>query len=255
MFDTYLTITGNVLVAPTWRRTQRTQALVANFKVASTSRRFDRETGAWVDGDSLRVRVNCWRRLAEGVAASVMVGDPVVVVGRLYTRDWTDADGVNRTTYELEAVSVGHDLARGRSAFTRNRPVPGTSEVAGPEHDGRVRGESALAVPPPGGGRWVGPDGGDGYNPGRYGGGGSYARGVGAPEEGPVPDESPDDAVRALRGGGFAADGRREVHDGPRDHDPADADPLDDEPDDDGPAGPASAPGVTPVAGPWAASI
>jgi len=142
VFDTNIVIVGNVLTAPEWRKTGSGH-LVANFRVASTSRRLDRESGRWVDGNSLRVRVVCWRRLAEGVAASVTVGDPVVVAGKLYTRDWTDTDNNPRTSYEMEAVSVGHDLARGRDRFYRNRPSA-TSVV---EADGQVRGEAADLVP------------------------------------------------------------------------------------------------------------
>jgi single-strand DNA-binding protein len=149
MFDTHIVLVGNVLTAPEWRRTNQAQALVVNFRVASTSRRWDRENGRWVDGASLRVRVNCWRRLAEGVASSVTVGDPVVVVGRLYTRDWTDAENNPRTSYEMEAVAVGHDLARGRARFFRSRPTPATSAVDGPEADAMVRGEAAEPVTAP----------------------------------------------------------------------------------------------------------
>ncbi|MET8121766.1 single-stranded DNA-binding protein [Micromonospora sp. NPDC005189] len=147
MFDTYVTIVGNVLTAPEWRRTTQSNTLVANFKVASTARRLDRESGRWVDGNSLRVRVNCWRKLAEGVAASVMVGDPVVVCGRLYTRDWTDDAGNHRTLYELEAVAVGHDLSRGRARFLRNRPSMTTSTVEDAEAESRVHGEPTEPVP------------------------------------------------------------------------------------------------------------
>ncbi|MFJ8581348.1 single-stranded DNA-binding protein [Micromonospora sp. NPDC093277] len=147
MFDTYVTIVGNVLTAPEWRRTTQSNTLVANFKVASTARRLDRDSGRWVDGNSLRVRVNCWRKLAEGVAASVMVGDPVVVVGRLYTRDWTDDAGNHRTLYELEAVAVGHDLSRGRGRFLRNRPGATTSTVEDAEAERRVHGEETESVP------------------------------------------------------------------------------------------------------------
>ncbi|MFD2766475.1 single-stranded DNA-binding protein [Micromonospora eburnea] len=147
MFDTYVTIIGNVLTAPEWRRTTQSNTLVANFKVASTARRLDRDSGRWVDGNSLRVRVNCWRKLAEGVAASVMVGDPVVVVGRLYTRDWTDDAGNHRTLYELEAVAVGHDLSRGRGRFLRNRPGMTTSTVEDAEAERRVHGEETEPVP------------------------------------------------------------------------------------------------------------
>ncbi|SCF07712.1 single-stranded DNA-binding protein [Micromonospora mirobrigensis] len=148
MFDTHVTIVGNVLTAPEWRRTTQSNTLVANFKVASTARRLDRDSGRWVDGNSLRVRVNCWRKLAEGVASSVMVGDPVVVVGRLYTRDWTDDAGNHRTLYELEAVAVGHDLSRGRSRFERNRPGLTTSTIEDAEAEARVKGEPTEPVPP-----------------------------------------------------------------------------------------------------------
>ncbi|MEU8116044.1 single-stranded DNA-binding protein [Micromonospora sp. NPDC048947] len=147
MFDTYVTIVGNVLTTPEWRRTTQSNTLVANFKVASTARRLDRDSGRWVDGNSLRVRVNCWRKLAEGVAASVMVGDPVVVCGRLYTRDWTDDGGNHRTLYELEAVAVGHDLSRGRARFLRNRPSMATSTVEDAEAESRVHGEPTEPVP------------------------------------------------------------------------------------------------------------
>src|SRR3954451_23564917 len=131
MFDTNIVIVGNVLTAPEWRRTSAGH-MVANFRVASTARRLDRETGRWIDGNHLRVRVSCWRRLAEGVGASITVGDPVVVAGRLHTRDWTDGDGNIRTSFELDAVAVGHDLARGKGRFYRNRPPGATSEADGP---------------------------------------------------------------------------------------------------------------------------
>jgi single-strand DNA-binding protein len=147
MYDTYVTIVGNVLTAPEWRRTKNTGSLVAHFKVASTARRLDRESGQWVDGNSLRVRVNCWRKLAEGVGSSLITGDPVIVVGRLYTRDWTDENNNRRIGYELEAVAVGHDLSRGQSTFTRNRPALSTSAV---EDEGapRIGGEQTDPVPP-----------------------------------------------------------------------------------------------------------
>jgi single-strand DNA-binding protein len=154
MFDTYLTIVGNVLTAPEWRRTSQTNQLVANFKVASTARRLDRATNRWVDGNSLRVRVNCWRKLAEGVASSVMVGDPVIVAGRLYTRDWVDDEGQHRVMYEMEAVAVGHDLSRGRAKFARTRATTGTSAVDDELADARVNNEETELAE----GMRVGPD-------------------------------------------------------------------------------------------------
>jgi single-strand DNA-binding protein len=60
------------------------------------------------------VRVNCWRRLGENVRACVAKGDPVVVRGKLSVREY-EAEGVRRTSTEIEARSVGLDLARVRA--------------------------------------------------------------------------------------------------------------------------------------------
>ncbi|WP_344613271.1 single-stranded DNA-binding protein [Dactylosporangium salmoneum] len=139
-----LTIVGNVLNAPDCRRIVDSQALVAHFKVASTSRRFDRAGERWVDGDSLRVRVNCWRQLAENVARSVQVGDPVIVTGRLYSRDWETEDHVRRVSYELDAQSVGHDLSRGRAKFARVKPHTLTSAIDDELAEARI-GETPTA--------------------------------------------------------------------------------------------------------------
>lgn len=146
MYDTYVTIVGNALHDPEWRRTA-TGAPVTTFKIASTARRLDRATGAWVDGNSLRVRVVCWRNLAVNVAKSVTRGDPLIVTGRLYTRDWKDGEVV-RTQYELEATAVGHDLTRGRSLFERARPRTSTSEVEDEASLRRVGGELSEPIPP-----------------------------------------------------------------------------------------------------------
>jgi single-strand DNA-binding protein len=148
LFDTNLVIVGNVLNAPEWRRIQNSGSLVANFRIASTARRFDRANNCWVDGNHLRVRVVAWRRLAEGVASSITVGDPVIVYGRVYTREWKDDNGNNRTSYEMEAFSIGHDLARGRSRFFRTKAGQGTAMVADAEAEALVGGELTDPVAP-----------------------------------------------------------------------------------------------------------
>ena len=162
MFDTPITVVGNVLVAPTARRTVETHQLAVTFRVASTSRRFDKSTENWIDGQSLRVRVTCWRRLAEGVVASLKLGDPVIVTGRLYTRDWVDDEGNHRVLYEMDAKAVGHDLARGVSTFTRHKALLSTSAIEDDEADRRVGGEDSVpeATDLPGADATA-PDGGD----------------------------------------------------------------------------------------------
>ena len=142
MFETHICVVGNVLTAPEWRRTSASGRLVTSFKVAAGTRRLDRTTGNWVDGNGLRVRVSCWRDLAGGVASSIMVGDPVIVYGQIYTRDWVDKDGTRRTLYEMEAQAVGHNLARGRARFARNKPVSASEVELDPTEPVRLGGEA-----------------------------------------------------------------------------------------------------------------
>jgi single-strand DNA-binding protein len=146
MFDTYVTVIGNVLHEPEQRQTSNTGAVVTTFKIASTARRLDRQSGKWIDGNSVRVRVTCWRALAANVKQSVHVGDPLVVYGRLFTRDWEDEQGNKRLAYELEAVAVGHDLSRGRAVFERAKPRTSTSAIEDEQSDVRVGGEPTEPV-------------------------------------------------------------------------------------------------------------
>jgi single-strand DNA-binding protein len=118
MNDTYLTISGNVVDEPKLRKTTTNGVTVLTFRVASTSRRRDAETGQWGDRDTLFVNVTCWRSLATNVADSLFKGQPVVVHGRFYSRQYTK-DEVTRVSYEIDAISVGHDLARGVSSFKK----------------------------------------------------------------------------------------------------------------------------------------
>lgn len=117
MNDTITTIVGNVVDTPS-RRVLDSGVCVASFRVASTARRFDRVTNRWADGESLFLKVTCWRGLAENTIASVVKGDPVVVTGRLFTRTYEVAES-RRASYELEATAIGLDLNRGRATFKR----------------------------------------------------------------------------------------------------------------------------------------
>ena len=128
MNDVQMTIAGNVVDAPKLRRT-KSGHFVANFRVASTPRRFDRESNSWVDGATLFVTVTCWRAMGENVAQSLRKGQPIVVLGRYYQREY-ERDETLRTTYELEAIAIGHDLSRGIATFEKVNRSTLTTEVA-----------------------------------------------------------------------------------------------------------------------------
>ena len=92
---------------------------MARFRMVSQPRRFDASVGAYVDQEASFVTVFAWRAMADHIAASIRKGDPVVVVGRMRVREWSD-DGRPRVTVEVDAQSVGHDLSRGTARFARN---------------------------------------------------------------------------------------------------------------------------------------
>ncbi|HCK79700.1 MAG TPA: single-stranded DNA-binding protein [Actinobacteria bacterium] len=117
MSQTSITIVGNAVTDVTVASTA-TGVEYAVFRIATTARRFDRSVGQWVDGDTSFMRVTCWRRLARGVAESIVKGDPLVVTGVLRVREWATEDR-RGVSVEIDASAVGHDLARGVSAFTR----------------------------------------------------------------------------------------------------------------------------------------
>ena len=60
MNDTVITVVGNLVDEPRMRVTKNGHS-VANFRIASTSRRYDAEQSTWIDNATLFVTVTCWR--------------------------------------------------------------------------------------------------------------------------------------------------------------------------------------------------
>jgi single-strand DNA-binding protein len=116
MSETAVTVVGNVATAVEFR--DSATGGMAWFRIAVPVRRWDRNKAEWRDGPTSFYTVWAWRALASNVAASVSVGEPLVVHGRLRVRE-EERDGGRRTFVDIEATSIGHDLARGTSAFRR----------------------------------------------------------------------------------------------------------------------------------------
>lgn len=123
MNETMVTVVGNVATAPVYR--ESAQGPLARFRMAATPRRWDRQRQSWSDGPTSFYTVWTARQLASNVAASVAVGEPVIVQGRLRVRE-SERGGQQWTTAEIDAASVGHDLTRGTAAFRRVRKPTGT---------------------------------------------------------------------------------------------------------------------------------
>ena len=110
MYETTVTLLGRLATTVT-PVTFNDGGLKASFRLASTERRFDRDQQAWVDGPQLFLSVVCWRSLADRVVATLRVGDPVIVRGKLRSREY-EKDGQVHRVVEVEATSIGPDLGR-----------------------------------------------------------------------------------------------------------------------------------------------
>jgi single-strand DNA-binding protein len=107
--ETTITVIGNLTDDPELRFTP-SGAAVAKFRVASTPRTLDRDSGQWKDGEPLFLQCNVWRQVAENVAESLHRGARVIVSGRLRQRSYETREGEKRTVYELEVDEIGPSL-------------------------------------------------------------------------------------------------------------------------------------------------
>ena len=107
--DTTITVIGNLTDDPELRFTP-SGAAVAKFRVASTPRFLDRQSGEWKDGEPLFLACNIWRDAAEHVAESLQRGTRVIVTGRLRQRSYETREGEKRTVIELEVDEIGPSL-------------------------------------------------------------------------------------------------------------------------------------------------
>ncbi|GGN25097.1 single-stranded DNA-binding protein [Actinoplanes hulinensis] len=107
--ETTITVVGNLTDDPELRFTP-SGAAVAKFRIASTPRTLDRQTGEWKDGEPLFLACNIWRDAAEHVAESLTRGARVIVQGRLRQRSYETKEGEKRTVYELEVDEIGPSL-------------------------------------------------------------------------------------------------------------------------------------------------
>jgi len=125
-----ITVTG-VIGTPITHTVTNEGLAITSFRLASQHRKYDRNAGSWVDGETNWFTVSAFRTLALNAAASLDKGQRIVVTGRLRVRTWIVAD------------SLGHDLLWGTTAFTRN-PRPTEADAAGRDANFAGRGETPF---------------------------------------------------------------------------------------------------------------
>lgn len=117
--DTTITVIGNLTDDPELRFTPGGAAVV-KFRVASTPRFMDRESGQWKDGEPLFLTCTVWRDMAEHVAESLTKGTRVVVYGRLRLSRWEDKEtGEKRSMFQLDVDEIGPSLKFAQAKVTK----------------------------------------------------------------------------------------------------------------------------------------
>src|SRR5690625_1522082 len=118
--DTQITLVGNLVDDVDLRFTAQGTP-VANFRVASTPRTFDRQAGEWKDGEAMFLTCTVWRQYAENIADTLTKGMRVIVQGRLKQRSFETQQGEKRTVFEVDAEEVGPALRYGTAKVTRTQ--------------------------------------------------------------------------------------------------------------------------------------
>lgn len=128
-------LVGNVGNEPDARYMPNGDA-VCNFSLATSESWKDRTSGEKKEITEWH-RIVCYRKLADIVAQYVKKGGQLYIEGRLKTRKWTDKEGVEKYTTEIEMTEMkmlgarqpdNNDrqwkppAARDQSAMANNRP-------------------------------------------------------------------------------------------------------------------------------------
>lgn len=129
-----ITLVGTATRDPELRFTA-TGTAVANVTLAANDRRFDKTTGQWADNGATFLRCTCWREMAENIAESLTQGARVIVTGQLRQREWTDNEGNQRTSFEVDVTEIGASLRWATATVrkpTRTNTTPTTSAAGDP---------------------------------------------------------------------------------------------------------------------------
>ncbi len=147
-------IVGNLGRDPELRYTPQ-GAAVCSFSMATNEKRKDK-SGELQDITTW-FKVTLWRNQAETAAKYLTKGSPVYIEGRLRIEEWTDRDGNNRYTLDVQATDMqfisagrgetGGDFPGGHDDFETHSGPPASSSSASASSGG---GASASVSAPPG---------------------------------------------------------------------------------------------------------
>lgn len=98
-----ITIVGNLGKDPELRYTPQGNA-VCNFSVATNEKKRDK-SGELQDA-TIWFRITLWGKQAENASKYLTKGSPIYIEGRLRVEEWSDRDGKNRYTLDVQATDM-----------------------------------------------------------------------------------------------------------------------------------------------------
>lgn len=122
-----ITIVGNLGKDPELRYTPQGNA-VCNISVATNEKRRDK-TGDLQDVTTW-FRITLWGKQAENASKYLTKGSPIYIEGRLRVEEWSDRDGKNRYTLDVQATDMqflgnsrGDDFTGGHGSEHNDEPI------------------------------------------------------------------------------------------------------------------------------------
>ena len=133
-------IVGNLGKDPELRYTPQGTA-VCSFSVATNEKKKDK-SGELQDVTTW-FRVTLWNRQAENASKYLTKGSPIYIEGRLRVEEWTDRDGNNRYTLEVQGSDMQF-LGSGRGD-EMSQEAPSERDFAPAESSARSAAASSQA--------------------------------------------------------------------------------------------------------------
>lgn len=99
-----ITVTGHLGNEPEYKLTPAGTP-VTSFSIATTPRK--KKNNEWVDGETMWFRVFVWNYEAASVANALHKGDRAIVTGAFSINTYTDKEGTERKSFEINADGVG----------------------------------------------------------------------------------------------------------------------------------------------------
>lgn len=179
--ETYLTVVGNLTADPELRFTPSGSA-VANFTIASTAQKFNRNTNEWENETTRFWDCSAWNNgkltLAENAVETLKKGDKVIAYGELKPRNYETKEGEKRSVIELEIKAIGKNLtfhkAGAQGGASQQPPTHQTGGYGVPQSNQPApTGQGGWGAPPQqqqqqpqqgNGGGWNQPQQGGGWN-------------------------------------------------------------------------------------------